>query len=152
MDKTNSLQNDLKNALATMKIDSARTSYNPDQARKTVEDTIRQIELNQQINVSNDQALDEIKKRCQKYAKSIQLNRPKNAKNQEINCEDSDSIIAILTKHQTMVNEIQDRLHHDVEMSIQQLGLIQNSEGMNDDLEDDFYVEEIPQATIIRHK
>ena len=152
MDKTNSLQNDLKNALTTMKIDPSRASYNPDQARKTVEDTIRQIELNQQINVSNDQALDEIKKRCQKYVKNSQLNRPKNAMNQEINCDDSDSIIAILTKHQTMVNEIQDRLHHDVEMSIQQLGLIQNSEGVNDDIEDDFYVEEIPQATIIRHK
>lgn len=146
-----SLQDQLLSTLNDSKGNSK--NINSQDIQRIVTNTIQDIEKNKRLKFSTDQTLEEIMKRCEKNSPNLQNNKKKNNINNDINIENPDSIQSILSKHQTVLKEIQDRLHHDVEMAVQQLGLIVQTKNdpVSDD-ENDFFVEEVPQATIIRHK
>lgn len=146
-----SLQDQLLSTLNDSKGNSK--NINSHDIQRIVAYTIQDIEKNKRLKFSTDQTLEEIMKRCEKNSPNLQNNKKKNNINNDINIENPDSIQSIISKHQTVLKEIQDRLHHDVEMAVQQLGLIVQTKNdpVSDD-ENDFFVEEVPQATIIRHK
>lgn len=148
--ESNSLQEQLLLTLSNSKGNS--NNVNSMDIKRIVANTIQEIENNKQLKLSTDQTLEEIRKRCEKNSPNSQINRKKNTLNSDINVENAESTQAIIAKHQIALKEIQDRLHHDVEMAIQQLGLIQTKDENISDDENDFFVEEIPQAKIIRHK
>lgn len=148
--ESNSLQEQLLLTLSNSKGNS--NNVNSMDIKRIVANTIQEIEKNKLLKLSTDQTLEEIRKRCEKNSPNSQINRKKNTLNSDINIENAESTQAMIAKHQIALKEIQDRLHHDVEMAIQQLGLIQTKDENISDDENDFFVEEIPQAKIIRHK
>ncbi|OHT02804.1 hypothetical protein TRFO_29932 [Tritrichomonas foetus] len=117
-----------------------------------VEKTKSEIENNKNIHLPTNQMAEEIIKRCEKNARNRKSNN-KNINNQNVDVNNPDSIQVALDRHQKLLQEMQDRLHHGVDVAVQQLGLeIVDDEQDILDEDDDFFVEEIPQATIIRHK
>lgn len=120
--------------------------------KKIVANAIQEIEKNKQLKFPTDQTLEEIKKRCEKNSPNSQINKKKTQLQNSIQIQNPDSTEEVLSKHQIILKEMQDRLHHDVDMAIQQLGLIDQNNDIASDDENDFFVEEVPQATIIRHK
>jgi hypothetical protein len=137
------LQNASENAVS----DNART------IRPYLITCMESLEEGQKARFKPDQLLAEIQSRCARNAGSNPITRTKTTKAQ-MSAEDAGAIQA---RHSGLIAEIQDRIHHDIELAIDRLGLKpeQLKEAAHTHAEeesDDFFVEVAPTAAVIRHK
>ena len=121
---------------------------------------IEEIKLNQSLKFMPDQLLKEITRRCIKNAGSNPITSG-GSKKLSVDVQDEAAVDRLLAKHQQIMSEVKDRIHHDVELAMKQIGLQTLAEKQTvakvvskvDDDDDDFFVEEAPPLpTIIRHK
>lgn len=125
--------------------------------RPYILNAMQEIRLNQQIKYMPDQLLKEVQRRCIKNAGNNPITNGKTEK-LEIDAKDEKSIDELLNRHQKITSEIQARISHDIELAITQMGIkpaAQQKIGApieEEDDDDDFYVEEIAEARVIRHK
>ena len=125
--------------------------------RPYILNAMQEIRLNQQMKYMPDQLLKEVQRRCVKNAGDNPITNGKIDK-LEIDVKDDKSIDELLNRHQKIANEIQARIQHDVELAITQMGIKPaapqkiSAPVEEEDDGDDFYVEEIAEARVIRHK
>ena len=125
--------------------------------RPYILNAMQEIRLNQQMKYMPDQLLKEVQRRCVKNAGDNPITNGRIDK-LEIDVKDDKSIDELLNRHQKIANEIQARIQHDVELAITQMGIKPaapqkiSAPVEEEDDGDDFYVEEIAEARVIRHK
>jgi hypothetical protein len=144
-----------KHLLSVLQSASENTvSDNPRTIRPYLLTCMESLEEGQKAKFKPDQLLAEIQGRCARNAGSNPITQTKTPK-AKISAEDAG---AIQERHAGLITEIQDRIHHDIELAIDSLGLKpeQLKRAADDDNaeeeSDDFFVEEAPKAAVIRHK
>ena len=125
-------------------------NVNSQDIKKVVEETMKLIENDKNEKRSTDQKIEEIIKRCEKNSKLKNSSKTMNFQS-KVNVENDEEVQNALSKHQNTLKEMQNRLHHGVDVALNELGLILDDNDLSIE-ENEFYIEEIPQATIIRHK
>lgn len=124
--------------------------------RPYILNAMQEIRLNQQIKYMPDQLLKEVQRRCVKNAGDNPITNGKTEK-LEIDVKDEKAIDELLNRHQTIAKEIKARIQHDMELAITQMGIKPATQQkiavpVEEEDDDDFYVEEIAEARVIRHK
>lgn len=148
-----SLQQKLLNTLSNS-TDNAITSKARN-IRPFILNAMQEIKLNQAIKYMPDQLLKEIQRRCIKNAGDNPITNGK-TETVDVDLKDDTSISRLLHRHEKISHEIQARIHHDIELAITQIGIKPASSSQNIPMEEeddeDFYVEEVADARVIRHK
>jgi hypothetical protein len=110
------------------------------------------LESAQNSDLTADEFLKEIQSRCAKNAGSVPIPRQSSQKASAM-LGNSQAQLQMEQHHREAIAAIQDRIHHDIELAIQHLGLAPKSKQEDDhDDDDEFFVEEITNAAVIRHK
>lgn len=128
--------------------------------------TIEDIQSNKQISASQQNILKDIQSRCRKYTgqNSKKGRKTKKSTSQIVDVTEVDNIMA---RHQEVLSSIKSRIERDIEVAIKQINLsevltnptskpnpnavhFKSAQDVESD-DDEFFVEEAPQAAIIRH-
>jgi hypothetical protein len=128
-------------------------SNNPRTIRPYLITCMESLEEGQKATFKPDQLLAEIQSRCARNAGSNPITQTKTPKAQ-ISAEGAG---AVQQRHAELIAEIQDRIHHDIELAIDSLGLkpeqlTEAAEAHPEEESDDFFIEDAPTAAVIRHK
>jgi hypothetical protein len=119
--------------------------------KKWIGQAIDDLQTNMSKTRAPNEILEDIQERC---AKNAGQNPISGGKNRTV-AVGIDDVEDRLQNHRKIISKIHDVIRHDVDMAMVQLDLVtyvpftNQNEG---DEDEDFFVEEIPQADIIRHK